>query len=392
MSTTQLVIFFAEVLVVVSRSPGSTLLSPARGSLRADQPSQLALRECPVCSEPAVVGALPPGMEEISGMTHSSVHDDVFYAIVDSPPSGPQVFVLTESGGLVQTLNLTGVDLPPDREFGDTGVGDWESLAVGPCALAGGSAGTMPGSCVYVGDTGHNCERTGCQWHRGEDEYRVLRLREPSGFDGGASVEVPADEFLFRFPDGLTPDVESMMMTPDGQLYVGTKENGGTTNLYRLHLDLDQTATAEPVGDFTTTDRATIWHRMFTGASVRQRDGAAVGFSLRTYTHVFYFPLLQGQGIEDALESSEDPCELPSPRQPQAESISWERPNGVAYVVTSELSRDIYRVNCTFPGQAFPDEWRLYSGAHRSSAVLMPFLLALLACAFTTGAHARRVV
>lgn len=380
MSAIQFALLFAEVLVATSRSPISALLSPARGVLRSAEPQQPVPRECPVCSEPHIVGAVPAGLEEISAMTHSSIHDDVFYAIVDSPPSGPQVFVVTESGNLVQTLNLTGVDLPPERMFGDTGVGDWESLAVGPCALAGGSAGTVPGSCVYVGDTGHNCERTGCQWRRGEDHYRVLRLQEPSAFDGGPSVELQADEFLFRFPDGFTPDVESMMMTPEGQLYVGTKENNGSTHLYRLPLDLNRTVTAEPVGDFVTTDRGTIWHRMFTGASVRQRDGAAIGFTLRTYTHVFYFPLLDGQDVEDALQSSEDPCELPSPHQPQAESISWERPNGIAYVVTSEHSRDIYRVNCTFPGQAFPDEWQIYSSARRSCHSLMPFVLALLAC------------
>lgn len=388
----QITSFFAQVLVAASRSPTSALLSPATGTLRAAQPVRPAPRECPVCSEPTVVGTAPAALDEISGMTHSNVHDDLFYAIVDSPPSGPQVFVLRESGDLVQTLNLTGVDLPPDRMFGDTQVGDWESLAVGPCTLAGGSAGTMSGSCVYVGDTGHNCERTGCQWQRGADEYRVLRLREPDSFDGGASVEVAADEFLFRFPDGFTPDVESMMMTPDGQLYVGTKENDGTTRLFRLHLDLDQTVTAEPVGNFTTTDRGTIWHRLFTGASVRQRDGVAIGFTLRTYTHVFYFPLEPGQSVEEALESSADPCELPSPHQPQAESISWERPNGVAYVVTSEITPEIYRVNCTFPGQAFPAEWQLYSGASPSHAVQVPFLLALLAFACTAVAGPRSLV
>eukprot|EP00401_Gymnodinium_catenatum_P071437 CAMPEP_0117484194 /NCGR_PEP_ID=MMETSP0784-20121206/14335_1 /TAXON_ID=39447 /ORGANISM="" /LENGTH=1498 /DNA_ID=CAMNT_0005278765 /DNA_START=42 /DNA_END=4538 /DNA_ORIENTATION=+ len=333
-------------------------------------------RDCPRCSEPKRHGVLPAGFEGISGLASSRRHPGYYYAVVDHPEV-PQVVMLRDTGEVIQRINLTGAELPRGRRLGKPGhdqMGDWESLAVAPCTLRSDvSSLHSEESCIYIADTGHNCARPSknCsgenyRWFR--DVYRILRVAEPSLGDE-TQKSAPCDQFWFQFPGGQAFDVESLMMTPGGEAFVLTKEDGGHSHVFGLRL-VDGLGEAPVVADLIGVLKVPelaagrpvhpgiqgeAW---VTGASMRWAGLTSTGFSVRTPRHVLYFPL-DGQslgtqslivGIGEALVSKQ-PCELPSLLLKQSESVAWELSNGSSYLLTSEGDHFIYKVDCDLDSQ-----------------------------------------
>jgi hypothetical protein len=117
----------------------------------------------------------------------------------------PLLVSLDTRGSVMARVRLTGVTIL-----------DWEALAVGRCP---------GGSCVYVADIGDNQAR--------RSRVTVYRLPEP-GNQSSASVR---EAFHATYPDGPR-DAETLLVTPEGGLYVVTKGEGGPVGLYRFPRDL----------------------------------------------------------------------------------------------------------------------------------------------------------
>ena len=208
--------------------PGVVLLALATaGALGA--PSRCVAQQPSVtCAEAKTlqrVAELPEG----SGIAASRRTQGRFWSHNDS--GEPILIALDGAGRVVGRLTVSGA-----------AVEDWEAVAVGPCPS---------GSCIYVADIGDNdAER---------NRITVYRITEPIEASGSAKV---ADVFHATYPDG-THDAESLLVTPEGRLYIVTKGDTGPVALYRFPGDLRSGTTlqlervGQPRGQTGARDRVT---------------------------------------------------------------------------------------------------------------------------------------
>jgi hypothetical protein len=121
--------------------------------------------------------------------------------------SGQPVLVGIDSAGAVKArVRLTGVKIQ-----------DWEAIAVGRCPS---------GSCIYIGDIGDNEAR--------RQRITVYRLPEPAS--GAATAQV-TEAFHATYPDGAH-DAETLLVAPDGRLFIVTKGDTGAVGLYGFPAEL----------------------------------------------------------------------------------------------------------------------------------------------------------
>jgi hypothetical protein len=204
----------------------------------------------------------------------------------------------------------------------DTGASDLEDIAVGPCGA---------GSCVYLGDIGDNASVRG--------EYAVLRFAEPTvpSEPGTTSSSVEYERFAFHYEDG-SHNAESLLVAPDGTLYVITKVAPGTggsvradgpSSVYGLPLPLAK-------GEITTA------HKVATlpvpagddqAASAAAAHPCGLGFLLRTYDRVYEFRAPAGASFEAAFAAT--PQVVAMPNEPQSEGIDY-RSDGRGFVTSGE--------------------------------------------------------
>jgi hypothetical protein len=151
------------------------------------------------------VGALVkvPEISEASGIAASRRDPGLLWALNDS--GQPVIYALDAKATLAGQVRLTGAM-----------VEDWEAIAVGPCGT---------GSCVYVGDIGDNGAT--------RKNITIYRLSEPNRTESAATTE----RIDATYPDG-PHDAESLLIAPDGTLYVVTKGDNESVGLYRFPRDL----------------------------------------------------------------------------------------------------------------------------------------------------------
>jgi hypothetical protein len=217
----------------------------------------------PGCGETVTGIALPPELEESSGVAVGLRNPDVFWTHNDDG----SVLYAIERGG---TIQATYTILPTLR--------DWEDIAVAACE--------DHGSCLYLADTGDNAER------RGDGNIRVLRIAEPSlsasEYAGGnveaGRREIQGEVFPLRLPEGAR-DVEALFVLPGERLYVVTKGRNHAITVYGYPSPLrPDTVTLETVQRLT--DNAAPLGDQVTGASVSP-SGDVV--SIRTYQSLEFF-------------------------------------------------------------------------------------------------------
>ena len=125
-----------------------------------------------------------------------------------------------DSGGVLVALDTRG-SVTGRVTVSGMKVDDWEAVAVGDCP---------GGSCVYIADIGDNqAERK---------RITIHRVPEPSNED---SVAVK-DTFHGMYPDGAH-DAETLLVAPDGGLFIVTKGETNAVGLYRFPRDLRPGAT-----------------------------------------------------------------------------------------------------------------------------------------------------
>lgn len=215
----------------------------------------------------------------------------------------------------------------------NAGASDLEDIAVGPCGK---------GSCVYLGDIGDNAAVRG--------EYAVLRFAEPTvpSEPGTTSTTVDYERFAFHYEDG-SHNAESLMVAPDGTVYVITKLAPGTggnvradgpSSVYRLPVPLSSgaVATAREVATLPVPaagDQA---------ASAAAAHPCGLGFLLRTYDRVYEFRVPAGASFEDAFAAT--PRVVAMPSEPQSEGIDY-RSDGRGFVSSGEgASAPIMATDC----------------------------------------------
>jgi hypothetical protein len=167
----------------------------------------------------------------------------------------PVVFAIDPTGRVAGRVRITGAS-----------VEDWEALAAGPCD---------EGSCLYIADIGDN--------DANRSRVTVYRLPEPSLADGSASVKAV---FHLAYPDGAH-DAETLLIAPDGSLFIVTKGDTGPVALYRAPRDLRPGGTTqlERVGQPQTGAEAPRNFRITDGAM--SADGQWV--ALRTNDSLVFY-------------------------------------------------------------------------------------------------------
>jgi hypothetical protein len=171
-----------------------------------------------------------PALPEASGVAVSRRSPGRLWALNDSGES--VVAALDSRGSVTARVRVSGVK-----------VDDWEAVAVGACP---------GGSCVYIGDIGDNAAS--------RKHITVYRVAEPSTED---SVIVK-DMFHATYPDGAH-DAETLLVAPDGVLFIVTKGERGAVGLYRFPSDLrpgaihqlERVGKARASGKVSESDRVT---------------------------------------------------------------------------------------------------------------------------------------
>ena len=217
-----------------------------------------AADECRVDGAPARLAALP----EASGVAISRRVPGRFWTHNDS--GQPVLFMLDARGHVSGRLQLSGA-----------AVGDWEAVSAGPCPT---------GSCLYVGDIGDN--------NASRDHITVYRLTEPGDTPSGAAASTAAVEaFHARYPDGAH-DAETLLVTPDGRLYIVTKGSTGPVAIYRFPRPLATNGAPvqlERVGQPRSDPKVSNDEQITDGAV--SSDGTRI--VLRTHDALFFFPTQQ---------------------------------------------------------------------------------------------------
>jgi hypothetical protein len=162
----------------------------------------------PQCKPAGSVTGLPD-LREASGLAVSRRVPGRLWAHNDS--GKPVLFALDARGSVTGRVEITGATLE-----------DWEAIAVGPCA---------GGSCLYVGDIGDNSGRRA--------SITVYRAPEPGATDTSIAVK---DALRATYPDGAH-DAETLLVTPDGGIFIVTKGDAGPVALYRFPRALRSGAT-----------------------------------------------------------------------------------------------------------------------------------------------------
>jgi hypothetical protein len=221
-------------------------------------------------------------LSEASGLAMSRSAAGRLWSHNDSGP--PTLFAFDKDGQPAGKLTLTGAR-----------VEDWEALAVGPCGNR---------SCLYVGDIGDN---EGKRPH-----ITVYRVPEPAQAVGSARAEA----LQATYPDGAH-DAETLLVAPDGGLFVVTKGDTGPIAVYRFPRNA-QPGTAsklEPVGK-AIAEKA--------GENARVTDGAISSDGrwvvLRTKTALTFFP---GADFMRGDFGGARRVDLKSIGEPQGEGIAF---------------------------------------------------------------------
>ena len=174
-----------------------------------------------------------PDLPEASGVAVSRRSPGRLWAHNDS---GDAVLVALDTQGTVTgRVRVSGVK-----------VDDWEAVAVGACP---------GGSCIYIADIGDNeAERK---------RITIYRVSEPSTED---SVAV-TDTFHATYPDGAH-DAETLLVAPDGGLFIVTKGETDAVGLYRFPRELRPGAIhqLERVGKLRASGKAAETERITDGA------------------------------------------------------------------------------------------------------------------------------
>lgn len=257
--------------------------------------------------------SLAPGVsDEASGVAASTTAPDRYFLIDDGTGTG-DLAVVDGQGALVTRVELDGMSAD-----------NAEALAGGACGSIPLPDGASAENCLYIGDIGDNKER--------RDDIVIYRAAEPDlGGDPPATIDVPADEWNYTYPDG-PHNAEAMLVEPDGSILVVTKpKNNAPHRMYRGAPNGGELAF---VREFTIPGSTRPLRTILTGNVATDLAAASGRVLLLTYDDVHEYtspdPNAELSTFPDWPVRS-----LPFPQLPQAEGIVGAA-DGCGYVVASE--------------------------------------------------------
>jgi hypothetical protein len=226
-----------------------------------------------------------PDLVEASGLAASRTTPNVLWAHNDSRGTAA-LFAFT----------LTGDDLG-EHDVPDAFALDWEDMAAGPGPLGAGAY-------LYAGDIGDNFHIRGGL----VTVYRVPDI-DPSDLDGSFPESTA---LTYRFPD-VSHNAEALFIDPlEPALFLVTKDHDeafvfkGSIEPAKGPIDLELVTT------------------LFLGAEVSGADMSSDGttLALRGYQFVWMWHRSSNMSVADMLEG--EPCNAPSPEEPQGEAIAFD--------------------------------------------------------------------
>lgn len=152
-----------------------------------------------------------PELPEASGLAVSQRVPGRLWSHNDSGQA--TLFALDARGSVTARVSVTGA-----------AVGDWEAIAVGPCA---------GGSCLFIADIGDNAAK--------RPGVIIYRIAEPAANETSVAV---AGVINLTYPDGAH-DAESLLVTKDGDILIVTKGETGPVGVYRVPANARASGTAQ---------------------------------------------------------------------------------------------------------------------------------------------------
>ena len=229
-------------------------------------------------------------LRESSGLAASRRVAGIFWTLNDSG-NPPELFA-TDSAGRDRASFR--VQVPENR--------DWEAIALARCGET---------DCLYIGEIGDNRPRY--------PTLKIYRVAEPALPSPSRSQLAINGMIEFRYQDGAR-NAEAMVVTPEQDVYLISKERAGGGRLYRLDHSAWETrniATAMFVSGLPFPDGLGF---QVTDATLAP-DGISI--AVRTYSYIFFFRLDQGTLVLDPARARCNAAGVDA----QGEGITW-LPNG----------------------------------------------------------------
>lgn len=270
-----------------------------------------APKQCASFEQPQMLGTVTNSkINEASGIVASRQYPGVFWTHNDSGDA-PLLYAIDATG---KYLGQWRVDAAQ--------ASDWEDLAYGRCTQ------NADQFCLYIGDFGNNSKQ--------RQDLAVYKVQEPS-VDINApmpadATTAKAERFAFRYPTSIgNHDAETLMVAPDGQLFVMTK--GSPTHLVKLPTDInnEQEATLLASYDGLST---------LTGGDLSADGGMLV---VRNYLRAWVYQVQDVNALTDALSVS--PTIIRLRAEPQGEAITFDAQNNLI-TLSEKTNQPLWQYRC----------------------------------------------
>ena len=245
-------------------------------------------------------------MDEISGISASGIHPDVYYVHNDSGDTS-RFFAITADGKLLTTIYY--------KADGTTnGVYDCEDIAVGPGPVKGKSY-------VYLGDIGDNAAS--------RKYVTINRVEERKTWDKDSIANVVQTPLYVKYPHGPR-DAEAMMIDPIEKLLCIVTKRFDSVEVYTTPLNFKARDTV------TLTFRVRLFFKgikpfKWITAGDISKNGQQI--LLKSYEKVYYWDRKPGEHIWQTMKRA--PIEPSYKQEKQGEAIGF-TPDGKGYYTTSE--------------------------------------------------------
>ncbi len=246
------------------------------------------------------LGSVDDRLLEASGLVESIANPKHFWTLNDSG-NPAEVFLIDQNASIKLVCKLANIE---NRDF--------EDIAIG----AGPEEGK---NYIYVADIGDNLEKFGTKL--------IYRFEEPTlPLNEGELLITQFDTIQIRLPDKIR-DTETIMIDPiTSDMYMVSKRED-SVRLYSVHFPFEKNIIE---AQFLVM---LPFHKIVAGSI--STHGSEV--LLKDYEQVYYWKNSSGLSLPKLLQTT--PKVLVYDREPQGESICWDR-DGSGYYTLSEKVKD----------------------------------------------------
>ena len=252
-----------------------------------------------IFSDGKKLGTVPKVLEEASGLVASISNPGYLWSHNDSG-NPAEVYLIDQKGSIVMTVKLAGIT---NRDF--------EDITIGPGPEQGKTY-------LYIADIGDNLAVY--------PQKIIYRLEEPVLEGDKKIITNEIDSLVVRLSDAVR-DTETLMMDPASKdLFIISKRED-SVRLYQIQFPFESDTL------LANYQYRMPFHKIVAGDI--SPDGTEV--LLKDYEHIYYWKKKGTESILDLLRTP--PIQLPYDREPQGESICWNR-EATGFYTLSETVKD----------------------------------------------------